>query len=184
MIRIAVGDIMTRKVVSLPHTANLLDCAKALAKERVNSVLVAKGSHLLGIITARDILWTISKKPSINLKDINVMQIATKKVAVLKPSADLMEAFNKMVNLGFRRMPVISRGKLIGMVTLKDVLKVDPSLYSKTGELMQIREEEEKLGKIKSEFPIEGFCENCGAFSELLSVENRLLCRDCREDLY
>lgn len=184
MIRIAVGDIMTRNTVSVPPTANLFDCAKILAKERINSLLVTKGKHLFGIITARDILWTISKKPSINLKNINVMNIATKKVAILKPSADIMEAFNKMVSLGFRRMPVISRGELIGMITLKDLLKIDPTLYSKTGELMQIREEEEKLRNIKSDFPIEGFCENCGAFSELLSVENRLLCRDCREDLY
>lgn len=184
MIRISVGDIMTRHIISVPPTATLLDCAKKLAKERVNSIMVVKDRRLVGIITSRDILWAISKKPEMNIQDINVMKIATKKVAVLKPSLDIMEAFNKMVHLNFRRMPVISRGQLIGMITLKDILKIDPGLYTKSGEFTKIREEEEKLKKAKIDWPLEGFCENCGAFSELLSVENQLLCRDCRDEIY
>ena len=184
MSRIAVGDVMTRNLASVGPKASLYDCAKALVKDRVNSLLITKDKKLIGIITARDILWTITKKPNVNLKDINVMEIATRKVAVIKPSADIYAALQKMKALNFRRLPVISLGNVIGMITLKDILRVDPSLYQQSLELVRIKEEEEKLRKTNISWPIEGFCENCGAFAELLKVDDKLLCPDCREELY
>jgi len=145
---------------------------------------VTEGKKLVGIITSRDILWTITKKPSTNLKELNVMSVATRKVAVIKPSADINTALQKMKTLNFRRLPVISLGQVIGMITLKDILRVEPSLYFQSGELTKIREEEEKIKKTKIQGPLEGFCENCGAFSELLRVDSTLLCQDCRNEIY
>ncbi len=184
MRRIAVGDVMTRNFVSINPTSNLLECAKEMAKTRVDSLLITDKKRLVGILTARDILWTIVKKPSINLKITNVMKIATKKVAVIKPSADIFQALRKMKTLNFKRLPVLSKGEVIGVITLKDILKVEPSLYPEIGELIYIREEERKIKELGAEWPSEGFCENCGAFSELLKVDSALLCPDCREELY
>jgi len=93
-----------------------------------------------------------------------------------------------MKKFGFRRLPVISKGNLVGMLTLKDILRVDPSLYEHLGHLSKIKEEADKLKKTLSALEIEqeseGLCEECQAFSTLLKVENRLLCSDCREELY
>jgi len=184
MRRVAVGDIMTVNFVSEKPNASLFECAKELVKKRVNSIILADGSRLKGIITSTDILWAITKKPNINLKKIKAIDIATKKVAVIKPSADINQALAKMRAYNFRRLPVLSKGELIGVITLKDILKVDPTLYTETGELHQIREEEIKLKKANISWPLEGLCDNCGAFSELLKVEGLLLCEDCRDDLH
>ena len=162
MRRIAVGDIMTRNIISCGPSSTLYDCAKTMAKERINTILITKNKRLLGIITARDILWIITKKPS----------------------ADISQAISKMRSLSFRRLPVLLRGEVIGMITLKDILSVDPSLYSETSELMEIREAERKLKDSNVPWPLEGFCDNCGAFSNLLKVGPKLLCVDCREELY
>jgi hypothetical protein len=48
----------------------------------------------------------------------------------------------------------------------------------------EIREEERKVEQAGVEWPLEGICDNCGAFSELLKVEGTLLCPDCREEMY
>ncbi|MBI5804295.1 CBS domain-containing protein [Candidatus Pacearchaeota archaeon] len=185
MRRIAVGDIMTRNFVSLKPGSTLHECAKAMAKERVNSVLVTENKRLLGIVTSRDILWAITKRPGIDLKKISVSQIATKKLAVIKPSADISQALRKMQMVNFRRLPVLSKDKVIGVVTLKDILAIEPSLYEETRSLLDdVREERNKINNADSEWPLEGMCENCGAFSELLKVEGTLLCADCREEMY
>ena len=184
--RIAVGDIMTRKYASVKPVTNLQLCAKKIVSQRVNNLLVTEGKKLIGIITARDILWTITKKPKLDLKSLTAIDIASKKVAVIKPSADVDQAVNKMKKLGFRRLPVLSKGILVGIVTLRDILKIDPTIYRETGELTKIREEAEKLKKLASsdDWETEGLCEECDSFSSLLKVEGRLLCQDCRNELF
>ncbi len=188
-LRVAVGDIMTRHFISVTPETDLLTCSKEIVKHRVDSIVVAKNKRLLGIITPRDILWAIIKKPGLDLKQVLVSDISTKKVAVIKPSADISQALKRMRQVGFRRLPVLSRGELVGLVTLKDILRVDPGLYTELGKLADIREESRKLkmmSKLQNDSSAEfdGLCEECGALSNLLNVENRMLCQDCREELY
>ena len=184
--RIAVGDIMTRNFAAIKPSDTLLKASKEMINKKVNSLLITNGKKLLGIITARDILWAITKKQKLNLNGINVMLIATKKMAVIKPSADISEAIYKMKQCSFRRLPVLSKGNLVGMITLKDILRIDPSLYSQLGELAAIKEEAAKLKKIESsgDYETEGLCDECDTFSILLKVDGRNLCIDCREELY
>ncbi|PIN89915.1 hypothetical protein COU60_02370 [Candidatus Pacearchaeota archaeon CG10_big_fil_rev_8_21_14_0_10_34_76] len=185
--RVAVGDVMTRNFVSVTPNTNLQKCAKEMVSNRVNSLMISENRKLLGILTARDILWTIIKKPSINLAEINVRDIATKKVAVIKPSADISQALHKMKQFGFRRLPVLFRGDLVGLVTLKDILRVDPGLYNQLGELADIREETDKIKRLsimKEDWESEGLCDECGSLSDLMKIEKRMLCSDCRNELY
>lgn len=184
MKRVAVGDVMTRNFVSVKPDTNLLKCSKEMVKNRVNSLIIVQDGRLKGILTATDILWAITKKPSINLTEIRSIDISTRKVAVIKPSSDIGQALMKMKAYNFRRLPVLSKGNIIGVITLKDILKVNPDLYANLGELVEIREETRKLKQAGEKWPSEGLCENCGAFSELLKVYDQLLCPDCREDLY
>jgi len=184
MRKISVGDVMTRNFVSVSPKASLYECAKTLAKGRVNSLLVVDGKKLVGFLTARDVLWTITKKSDIDLNSVNVMDIATRKVAVIKPSADISQALKKMKSLNFRRLPVLSSGELIGVVTLKDILAIEPELYVEMISLMDMRNKEQKMEKVEGDELSEGICENCGEFSELLNSGGQLLCGECREELY
>lgn len=185
MRRISVGDVMTRKVITANPKSSLHDCSKIMAKQRVNSVLITKDKKLLGILTARDILWAITKKSGLNLKKIKGIHIASKKLAVTKPSADISQALNKMRSLNYRRLPVLSKGELIGVVTIKDILMVEPQLYDEMKYLMDdIKESGRKEQQSNMAWPLEGLCDNCGAFSDLLKVYDQVLCADCREEMF
>ncbi|MFH1585977.1 MAG: CBS domain-containing protein [archaeon] len=176
---------MTRNFISVEPTASLHECAKKMAKQRVDSLLITKDKHLIGILTSRDILWAITKKPHLDMKKMRGVDIAKRKLAVIKPSTDISQAIQKMQSSNFRRLSVLSRGELIGVVTLKDILAIAPELYSEIKNITDyIREEERKLSQAGAEWPLEGLCENCGAFSDLLKVEGQLLCADCREEMY
>ena len=178
------GDIMTRKILSVRPNTSLLVCTKEFVRNNVNHLLVAEGDVLKGLLAQRDILWTITKKPNIDLSKVRAIDVATRKVAVIKPSADISQAFQKMKRYGFRRLPVLSKGKIVGILTLNDILKMEPMLYSQAGDLLQIREEAEKLKNVREEKGVEGLCDECGAFAELLKVDKRFLCPDCRDELY
>jgi CBS domain-containing protein len=184
MRRISVGDLMTRNFISVRPTDSLHKCAKLMAKERLNSLVVTDNDHLVGILTSRDILWALSKKPGIDLRKISSIDIATRKLAVIKPSADISQALKKMKSSNFRRLPVLSKGQLIGVVTLRDILDIEPDLYTEMKPLIEVRERETKREKSEEEWPLEGMCDNCGSFSELLKVEGTLLCLDCRDEMF
>jgi len=178
---VAVGDVMTGTVISVSPYDTVSSCAKKLVKNKINTLLVSNEDKLLGIITSTDILKLVTKNE--DLSKAKAIDIATKKVAVIKPSSTIHEALTKMKELNFRRLPVISNGSLIGVITLKDILKVDPTLYKELGDLAAIRDEEKKRANFESSGMAEGFCENCGAFSELIYVKGTALCIDCRDDL-
>lgn len=183
--RIAVGDVMTRKFASIKPETNLFKCAREFVRQKVNSLVVTKKNKLVGIITQRDILWALTKKPNLDLRKVKAIDVATRKVAVIKPSADIREALEKMKKYSFRRLPVMSKGSIVGVLTLKDILAVEPSFYTNLGDLVEIREEAEKRRKASEEATFtEGLCEECGLYGDLLKVEGRFLCTDCREDLY
>ena len=96
MKRIAVGDIMTRNFVSAKPDTNLIDCAKEMVKKRVGSLVVKEGQKLVGVLTERDILWAMIKKPKAELENVKAKDIATRKIVAVKPSADVYEALQKM----------------------------------------------------------------------------------------
>ncbi len=180
--RVAVGDVMTRNFASTSPDTNLLDCAKKMVKQRVGCLLLTENKKLRGLITQKDILWALTKKDTSELKSIRASDVAAKKIAVIKPSATIAEAFEKMREYGFRRLPVISKGEVIGLLTIKDILTVDPSFYSMSGDFFALREQEDKMRRVLAEErEFEGLCDNCGALSDLVKIGSKHLCPDCRE---
>ena len=182
MENIRVSDIMTRDPVSIKPDTNLLECAKTMVRKNVGSILLVEKSKLVGFISQKDILWALIKKSEKDLDKIKAIDISPKKIATIKPDASLREAIEKMKKVGFERLPVIFEGKLAGMITIKDILNFHPEVYPELDEFAKIREEQEKLKRIKKAKLIrEGICEECGTYYILFRTNNRLLCEECRD---
>ena len=178
---ISVGDLMTRNFVYVSPETNLKECAKTLVKKRVGSLIVKDKDALVGIITDKDIIWVIVKKSVKDLDKVLAKDIAKRKVITIKPSADVLEALQKMKKEKVRRLPVLENGKVIGMLTLKDILKIDPSLYELISENVKINEESEKLDKgtqINARKK-EGICEECGSQDVLYNTDGEWVCMTC-----
>ncbi len=182
--KVAVGDVMTRNFSAISPQANLLECAKKMVKQRVGCLLLVEKKKLVGLLTQKDILWAITKKPQGDLRTVRAIDVATRKVAVIKPSADIAQAFQKMKRFSFRRLPVLSRGEVVGLLTIKDILRIEPAFYTKAQTLLDVREEEEKIRRVSQteELESEGLCEECGQLSDLLNVDSRMLCPNCRDE--
>ncbi len=181
-IGVKAGDIMTRNFISVPPDTSILDCAKKMVKKRVGSLILEDNSQQKRIITEGDIIWAMTKKSKKELSTIKASEIAPKKLVTIKPSADLYQALQTMKKTKYRWLPVTVNKNIIGFLTLKDILRIEPSLFEFASEIMQIKEESEKLKRRNAgENFYEGTCEECGSFSLLYKVDNRMMCEDCRD---
>jgi len=123
-IGIKVGDIMTRDFVSAKPDISVLQAIKLMVKKRVGSLILEEKNILKGILTEKDILWALSKKNSKkDLSKINAIEICTKKITTIKPSADIVDAIRLMRKAKFRRLPVTIKKRVIGLLTEKDILR-------------------------------------------------------------
>jgi CBS domain-containing protein len=178
---IKVGDLMTRNFIWTTENTNLRECAKLMVKKRVGSLIIKEGDKLKGILTEKDIIWAVVKKSKKALKDIMAKDLMKRKVVTIKPSADIIEAMTKFKKKKVRRLPVVENGRLIGFLTSKDVLKIDPGLFQTIAETMQIKEETAKLKRSDDslERRKQGICEECGKFDLLCKDEGQSLCEEC-----
>ena len=184
-IGVKVGDIMTRDFISAKPDISVLNAIKLMVKKRVGSLLLAEQDILKGILTERDIMWALSKKHSKkDLSKIEAGEICTKKITTIRPSADIYDAMRLMRKAKFRRLPVVIKKRVIGLLTLKDILRIEPELFEIAKENYVIKEEPEKLKRIKAgESFKEGICEECGNFDVLYSVDGRVICEGCRDEM-
>jgi CBS domain-containing protein len=181
---ILVADIMTREPVTISPEANLLDCTKKMVTKKVGSLIITNKNRLIGFISQRDILWALTKKHYNDFAKIKAIDISPKKIAVISPKATIKEAIAKMNKFKFERLPVIHENELVGVVTAKDILSFDPEFYPEIEEFARIREDAEKLKRIKKmEKGGEGICEECGKEGILFRVNGMLLCESCRDSV-
>ncbi len=184
--KIRVGDVMTRNFTHIKPDTSLYETAKTMIKSRVGSLVLKDKGKLHGVITEKDIVWALSKNKSGDLSNIKAKDIATRKVITIKPEAKLKEALEKMNKNKLRRMPVLTNNKIIGYITLKDIVKFIPGVFEESREFEKIKEESEKIKRsesaIKGRF-IESSCEECGNFDILEKLDGRMICEFCRDNM-
>jgi len=84
------------------------------------SVVVVLGRMLLGILTERDVLRAAAEVP--DLSTVSVEQWMTPDPDTAEPDLDTEEAAAEMLSRGYRHLPILADGELVGMVSLRDVL--------------------------------------------------------------
>lgn len=179
---IFVSDIMTRELITVKQDVNLFECAKIMVKKKTRSIPIVNGREFTGFISEKDILWAMVKKTKEDLSKIRAIDISPKKIITIKPDATIEEAISKMRKTKFDRLPVVQKKELVGIITAKDILNFHPEIYPELEEFAQIREQEEKLKKIKAkkgEIVNEGFCEKCGKKTILKKFNEIMVCGSC-----
>jgi CBS domain-containing protein len=119
-----VGDILRIKgteVLSVGPEATVLDAAQRMNEHGAGSVLVTEGGALLGIFTERDVLRRVvaaSRDPAVT----PVRDVMTTKLVTCEPGTDTDTCAHVMSDGHIRHMPVLSGGRLAGLVTSGDLL--------------------------------------------------------------
>ena len=110
-------------IVCIEPTADLSAAAKLLSAHRIGAVLIrGAGGHLAGILSERDIVRALSEHGTAALK-LTVGQVMTREVATCGEDDPIASIMERMTQGKFRHMPVVTKGKLAGLVSIGDVVK-------------------------------------------------------------
>jgi CBS domain-containing protein len=111
-----------REIVSVKPDATLADAVKLLSTRKIGAVLVMNGPTLDGILSERDIVRVLGDRGAAVL-DEPVRSVMTRKVVSCKPTDSVGALMEKMTTGKFRHLPVIDDGKLVGLISIGDVVK-------------------------------------------------------------
>ena len=172
---IKVSDAMTKKPVIASPDETVKICALRMIKENVGSLLVLQGEKILGFVTERDIIRK-SVAHDLDAKKIKISQIMSKEIISIEPNRDIYDAILLMNTENVRRLPVIAKDKIVGLVTIKDIVKINPAMLELFMHQIHIREEGEK----STEFYVEGTCESCGSQGPVKKIRGKWICIACQ----
>jgi CBS domain-containing protein len=113
---------MTKDVVAVDENMTALDAARLMTEKGISSLIIEKDHAPVGIISERDFVKKICLK-DMQPSTINVGSIMSKIQTYASPDTPVDVAVQRMVNHKIRRLPVISDGKVIGIITVTDLAK-------------------------------------------------------------
>ena len=174
-LQVPVMEVMSRNLVTV-QPKETVDLASKLMKDRdIGSLIVVKDGKPVGIVTEKDIVAKVvaeDAKPSA----VMVKQIMSSPVKTIHPHESIEDAARLMAKNRIRRLVVLEKDGLLGIVTENDIIKMWPNLIELTREISMISSEMPDASGVR------GYCELCRVFAyDLQEIQGQLLCRDCRE---
>jgi CBS domain-containing protein len=122
----SVATILKRKpptIVTIEETASVADAAQRLAQHRIGALpVMGAGGRLAGILSERDVVRGVATKGAAALSE-PVSALMTAGVETTTEAESIGDVMQRMTKGRFRHMPVLKDGRLIGMISIGDVVK-------------------------------------------------------------
>lgn len=116
-----ISAIMTQAAVTDRADDDLAAAAKKMWEQQTGSLLVLQGEDLVGIITERDVLRAVATGTPL---DTPVSEVMSKELITVEPGTSLREAARIMTERWIRHLPVLEAGRLVGVVSQRDLAGV------------------------------------------------------------
>ena len=117
------GAKTTNKIYTISKNHTISDAVSDLASNRVGALVVSDdGKTIDGILSERDIIREMGKRGTTCLSD-NVGQMMTSAVSCCSMSDSAESVLEAMTEGRFRHMPILEKGKLVGVISIGDVVK-------------------------------------------------------------
>ncbi len=129
-----IGAILNQKsgeVFSIAPDATVFKAIELMADKNVGALLVMKGENLVGIISERDYTRKVFLRGK-SSKETRVDEIMSSKVSTTKPGESVDECLRLMTEKHIRHLPVVDGGKVIGIISIGDLVKHVISCQSAT----------------------------------------------------
>ncbi len=115
----SIRDVMSERIVTVDPSATVAEAATTMGARGVGSALVMDGDRVHGIFTERDIVRALGEH--FDAAGHLVLNWMTPDPVTVDASASIPEALDLMLSKGFRHLPVMEEGRLVGMVSLRDL---------------------------------------------------------------
>jgi CBS domain-containing protein len=175
--RVLVRDIMNSPVVSASPDDTIHDIAKKMKEETIGSIVIMEKDKPVGIVTDWDIVTKAivndSKPSQIKAKDV------MKEIYTIESEESITEAARLLRKHNIKRLGVVYKNRLVGIISSSDVIAVTPDLVEIVSEKAAIIRGE--LGIARPASNVSGYCDECSEWSDLLQYdEGTFICEVCR----
>jgi CBS domain-containing protein len=117
---VSAKDIMATELITVGEDATIKEVIRILVRYKVTGLpVVSEDMSLLGMVTEKDILKMLYYRDSVK----SVGDLMTSDLSWFDENTDLMKVFEGLVENNFRRVPILSEGKLVGIISRRDVIK-------------------------------------------------------------
>ncbi|PJG56010.1 inosine-5-monophosphate dehydrogenase [Bradyrhizobium forestalis] len=110
------------QIVSVEPDVKLAAAIKLLGEKKIGAVLVMNQSRLEGVLSERDIVRVLGERGA-GVLEAPVSEVMTRKVVTCKETDTVAELMEMMTSGKFRHLPVIDNGKVVGLISIGDVVK-------------------------------------------------------------
>ncbi|MEM1514796.1 MAG: CBS domain-containing protein [Candidatus Bathyarchaeia archaeon] len=174
--RFLVKDVMSSPVITVSEEASAHDAAKLMRDNNIGCVIVStKDGKPVGIITEKDLVTRIVAE-NIRPSEITAKEVMSAPLITIDAEKTISEAAKEMNHYDVRRLAVMYKGNLVGIITSEDILSVTPELIEIIQERAKISTSEEHEEKLS----LAGYCDYCGAWSDnLKDIDGAYICEDC-----
>ena len=125
-----IGEVMTRDVKTTFQGEIVTLAARKMAEEEVGCLVITDEDKVVGILTEQDLARKVvahGKEGHATL----VKEIMSRDVVHIGPEEDIHRAVELMSQNNIKHLPIISKGKLQGILTFKDIIAIEPALIEK-----------------------------------------------------
>jgi len=126
-VSLEVQDLMVRRVIQVQEDSSLKDAITLMNEHEIGCLVVCRNQLPVGIITERDMLKRVLANIP-EMQNIKVQQIMSSPVLTGSQNMEIQQAVALMVERKIKKLPVAEGGKLVGLVTLTDILRFQPQL--------------------------------------------------------
>ena len=109
-------------IVTCPAGATVRDAVRLLAERRIGALPVLQGGEVAGIFSERDVLYRLAEEGALCL-DRQVGEVMTSPPVTISPVTTADEALALMTRRRIRHLPVMQHGKMIGFISIGDIVK-------------------------------------------------------------
>jgi len=177
-LKIFVRDVMNSPLVSGSKEDSVADLARKMVEFKVGSVVIIDGDRVEGVVTDGDMVRKVVARdlqPSVT----KAKEIMSAPLYTIDASKEVTEAARMMRKLGIKRLGVVHKGKVVGIISMSDVLSVTPELVDLVSEKARILTGESR----RATGFVSGYCDLCNQWSDyLLEMDGRFICEECRSE--
>lgn len=135
-------DVVVRKVVTISPEACTRDAIHLMEEKSTSCLVVMVEGRIEGILTSRDVIQRVVAR-GLDPSGVTVGEIATHPVIVLKPETFLGEAIKVMLQRRIKKIPLVDDGgRLVGLISLSDIVEFHSELFSALWERIIMMEPE------------------------------------------
>jgi CBS domain-containing protein len=176
-----VKDVMSSPVITIGASETVNKVAGFMEIHKLGCIIVTEDDgRPIGIITERDLVTRVLAKNK-QANQLIAKNVMTSPLITITPDETLSNAARQMSRLNVRRLGVVYKGDLVGIISSKDILAITPELLETIQEKARI-ESSNMEGVIEASMST-GYCERCGEWSSQLNeVEGEFLCEDCHTE--